>query len=83
MKRSKLTIGAILGASAGIVAGLLTAPKSGKETRDDIRRKAGEVKGNAAAKKDDIIFKVEEMTDDLRSRAAETIETVKSSGKNR
>ncbi len=38
----KLAVGAILAAAAGYVAGLLTAPKSGKETREDIKRKANE-----------------------------------------
>lgn len=35
-----LAIGAALSAIAGYVAGILTAPKSGKETRTDIRNKA-------------------------------------------
>lgn len=81
MKASKLAIGAIIGATAGVVAGILTAPKSGKETREDIRRKAGEAKDSAAAKRDDVMFKVEEVTDDLRERAADKIEAVKSSRK--
>lgn len=34
---SKFAIGAMLAAVAGFVAGLLTAPKSGKETRQDIK----------------------------------------------
>mgnify|MGYP001507925177 FL=1 len=33
----KLAFGAIIGAVAGIVAGGLTAPKSGKETRADLK----------------------------------------------
>lgn len=43
MKKSK--VGAILtGIGIGAAAGLLLAPKSGKETRNDIKKKAGEVK---------------------------------------
>ena len=38
----KLAIGAVIAAAAGYIAGLLTAPKSGKETREDIKRKANE-----------------------------------------
>lgn len=38
----KVAIGAALTAVAGYIAGLLTAPKSGKETRDDIKTKATE-----------------------------------------
>jgi gas vesicle protein len=43
----KLALGAILAAAAGYIAGLLTAPKSGKETREDIKKKANEVYVNA------------------------------------
>ena len=37
-----LAIGAVVSAVAGYLAGILTAPKSGKETRKDIRTKAEE-----------------------------------------
>jgi gas vesicle protein len=36
-KLKKLAIGGAVAAAAGYVAGLLTAPKSGKETREDIK----------------------------------------------
>lgn len=36
----KFAIGAVLAAAAGYVAGILTAPKSGKETRKDIKNAA-------------------------------------------
>jgi gas vesicle protein len=78
MKGNKLAIGAIIGAAAGIVAGVLTAPKSGKETRDDIKRKASEAKDKVATHKDDIVFKAEEIADDVRIKASEAIETVTS-----
>lgn len=39
----KLAIGALIGAAAGLVVGILTAPKSGKETRKDIKETAGKV----------------------------------------
>src|ERR1700749_2579201 len=35
----KFAIGAALSALAGYIAGILTAPKSGKETRENIRTK--------------------------------------------
>jgi gas vesicle protein len=38
----KIAIGAAIAAVAGYVAGILTAPKSGKETRADIKNKADE-----------------------------------------
>lgn len=43
----KMAISALVAAAAGYVTGLLTAPKSGKETREDIADKAGEIKDSA------------------------------------
>lgn len=80
---SKLAIGAIVGAAVGVVAGVLTAPKSGKETRDDIKRKAEDVKDTAAKKRDEIVFKAEELSDDVRAKATDAIGTVKSSLRNK
>lgn len=48
-KGGKIVVGAALAAAAGYAAGILTAPKAGKETRADIK-KASE-KGMAEAKK--------------------------------
>lgn len=36
----KLTIGVIIGAVAGVISGLLTAPKSGRESRLSLKNKA-------------------------------------------
>jgi len=47
MSKGKFALGAIVGAAAGLVAGVLTAPKAGKETRADIKAKAGELKADA------------------------------------
>lgn len=79
MKTSKLAVGAVIGAAAGVALGILTAPKSGKETREDLKRKAEEAKDKANATRDDLIFKAEEVADDVRVKAAEKIESVKSS----
>lgn len=50
-KRTKrFAIGALLAAAAGYIAGILTAPKSGKETREDIKNAA--VKTYKAAEKE-------------------------------
>ncbi|MDB5161113.1 MAG: hypothetical protein JWO96_493 [Candidatus Saccharibacteria bacterium] len=45
--RKKLAFGAVVGGVAGYVAGILTAPKPGKQTRKDFVNKAGEVKDEA------------------------------------
>ena len=39
-KGKKFALGALFAAIAGFVAGILTAPKSGKETREDIKNAA-------------------------------------------
>ena len=49
-KGKKFGFGLLVGAVAGVVAGILAAPKSGKETRQDIKNKAGEVKVTAERK---------------------------------
>ena len=52
----------VLGAAvAGFAAGVLTAPKSGKETRKDLKKKANELKKDAdkcAAKAKTVITKI-------------------------
>lgn len=45
----KLAVGALFAGVAGFLAGILTAPKSGKETREDI--KTGAVKAKSEAEK--------------------------------
>lgn len=83
MRVSKLAVGAIIGAATGVVAGILTAPKSGKETREDIKDKATEAKDKVLTRKDDLVFTAEEIADDIRTKTVETIQSVKSSRGNK
>ncbi len=39
-KKQKVALGALVGAAAGFVAGILLAPKSGKATREDLKKGA-------------------------------------------
>lgn len=48
MNKGKFVIGTVIGAAAGVVAGMLTAPKSGQETRADLKAKAMELREEAA-----------------------------------
>lgn len=50
----KLAIGAAVGVVTGFVAGILTAPKSGKETRKDIKNTANKVTREAEKKLKDL-----------------------------
>ena len=47
MKKVLTTVAAI---AAGFAAGILAAPKSGKEPREDIKKKAGELKTETVKK---------------------------------
>lgn len=46
----KLALGALIGVVAGFLTGILTAPKSGKETREDIKKTANKAKIEAEKK---------------------------------
>lgn len=69
----KFAIGAAITALAGYVVGILTAPKSGKETRDQIKTKANET--YSAAEKElkklhteltDVIDEISDRIEDFR-----------------
>lgn len=50
MNKKKIAVSAALVAGAGYVAGILTAPKSGKDTRKDIAKSAASAKIQAERK---------------------------------
>ena len=49
-KGAYLTFGVLLGAAVGMVAGLLTAPRSGNETREKLRSRANDMHDHAKDK---------------------------------
>jgi len=61
--------GLLFGTVAGVVAGILLAPKSGTETREDIKRLAGEFKEKA-----------EDLYKNARKEVERKIEQVKKAG---
>ncbi|HSX34829.1 MAG TPA: YtxH domain-containing protein [Candidatus Saccharimonadales bacterium] len=67
----KFALGAAIAAAAGYVAGILTAPKSGKETRDDIKQ--GAKTAAAAAEKELKVLHTElsKLLDEARGHADE------------
>lgn len=71
MSKAKFALGALVGAAAGLVAGFLTAPKSGKETREDLKRKANEIKDTTSEKVEKIRSQAEEKAGEMRDRAEE------------
>ena len=71
MKSGNILLTVIGAAAAGYVAGLLTAPKSGKETRKEIKTKAQEVGKDLQGFKDDTLEsikkKAEALNDEITS----------------
>ena len=77
--KGKVALGAILGAAVGVVAGVLTAPKSGKETRDDLKAKADDLKNQTKQKADQVKTKAETVAGDVKKKADEAVSGIKNS----
>lgn len=70
-KGKKFGLGIIVGAVAGVLTGILTAPKSGKETRQDIKNKAGEIKGSAERKLKSAHKELDKLVGEAKRKAGE------------
>lgn len=66
----KLAIGAVLAGAVGYVSGILTAPKSGKETREDIADKAEDIKEGA---EDQLQVAHDELTDLIKATKSKSV----------
>ncbi|MGB4799940.1 MAG: YtxH domain-containing protein [Candidatus Saccharimonadales bacterium] len=71
-----VAIGAAITAVAGYIAGVLTAPKSGKETREDIKQKATET--YTAAEKE--LKKLHTELGDVITEAGDKLSTLRGHG---
>ncbi len=69
MSKQKLGLGIVIGSVVGVIAGLLTAPKSGKETREDIKKRAQEVKGSLERKLKDAHKELGTLSEELKEKA--------------
>jgi gas vesicle protein len=69
MTKGKFALGALIGAAAGFVAGILTAPKSGKETREDIKTVANDAKDKAVKKAGQVRKKAGDVAENVVDRA--------------
>ena len=70
MSKGKFAVGTLFGAAIGLLAGVLTAPKSGKETRAELKAKAVVLKGEATQKVEKVQTKANEVADDVKDKAA-------------
>lgn len=75
MKKSteKMAVGAAIAAAAGYVAGILTAPKSGKDTRKDIQQTALKARAEAEHKLKSLHSELTELIDQGK-QGAENLE---------
>jgi len=78
---SKLLLGLVLGAATGAVAGLLLAPASGKETREKIADKTGELKSDLDRKFNELSQKIKDLDGDSVKEFKEKFYEVKDSVK--
>lgn len=73
----KLALGGLLLAGLGYLAGILTAPKSGKETRKDIQRTATKAKNDAEKKLKQAHAELTDVIDQAKSKASAATGKVK------
>lgn len=67
----KLAIGALIAGVGGYLAGILTAPKSGKETREDIAEKTDELKDDAQEQLQKAIDELNELLKNAKNKSLE------------
>lgn len=70
-RTKKFAIGALVAAAAGYVAGILTAPKSGKETREDIKEAAGKAYSAAEKQLKELNTQLGDLIEQGRAKAVE------------
>ena len=68
-----MAIGVVIGA----VAGILLAPKPGKETREDLKRKSKEIAENAKLTVEEKVNEAGKFTEELSSELEDSIEEAK------
>lgn len=73
MSKGKFALGAVVAAAAGFVAGILTAPKSGKETRAEIKDSAVKVKDAVVTEAENAKDVAEKKGKELKSKAEEIV----------
>lgn len=78
-KQAKIaTAGVVLGAVTGAVGGVLLAPKSGKETREDIKDASQQIAGKINMKTMDVKGKMSEKLEDRKGNFIESKQKIRS-----
>lgn len=76
-RSSNVALGAVFLAGISYIAGILTAPKSGKATREDIHRNAQKAKAEAEAKLKELQTELSELVDQGKIKAKDVGDTAK------
>ncbi|KAA6440967.1 YtxH domain-containing protein [Dyadobacter flavalbus] len=76
-KNQKFLLGALSALLAGVAVGLLVAPKNGKETRELIKNKAGDLGGTAKDKYDKSLEELTALADKLKEGFNNNVNSVK------
>jgi gas vesicle protein len=66
----KVAVGALVAGAAGYLAGILTAPKSGKETRKDIKKAAVKAKTQGEKKLKEIHSDLNKLLDEAKTKGS-------------
>jgi len=72
--------GVLIGGLAGAITGLLLAPQSGKQTRDQIQNKAVDLRGRAGEKVEDTLGQIRERAQLLKTGVKNKAEELKHQG---
>ncbi|MCL7487712.1 MAG: YtxH domain-containing protein [Desulfobulbaceae bacterium] len=76
-----LALGVVIGGTVGAAAGVLFAPRAGKETREDLSRRSSEawekVKENASTTGQQLVSAVEEKSSRVRTAAEKGVDAAK------
>ncbi|MDO4872158.1 MAG: YtxH domain-containing protein [bacterium] len=77
MSKNRFVKGLLLGGIFGAIAGILTAPKSGKETREDLKKKADEIGKNTEKAAKEAGEKVGEFVEEAKVKTDAKVEEMK------
>jgi gas vesicle protein len=72
--------GFVIGSVAGALTTLLLAPRSGRETRTQIKQKSVELRDRAAAKADEVIGRVHATTNRITAEGQQKAQDLKHQG---
>lgn len=76
-RSSNVALGAVFMAGVGYIAGLLTAPKSGKATREDIHRNAAKAKSEGEQKLKALQTELTDLVDQGKAKAKDVGDAAK------